>query len=384
MNKIVFDFVKYVNSNMPKHNKEKAQQEAQKKFGMTKDGKVYYTEYFAARFCYSKTGAFSNTVLALSKLQKFDNIPFFVVLIRGNQNNELFLANSSLLQKISHSSQMLRMDNIKGSFNGSDIIKTYNTIPNNSEHFEQLFAIHEGFTWRDNLERLVEATSGIKPHKEKFIPDEKQTLNLFASISRANEFVKSEDYLCLKSDLDARVQRNLQSILVASRIENVNIRGRLIEHLITNENDINLSDLKKIESQLPVYDTKNGLGDYVREFPNRKTYTDIKTKIMYLGSNPKAYNVDKFLECMGEGNSVFMFYFIGIDENGLANCVLYSVYDKKLIDATIFQFHWAGRSTRGVAQFNGNSLSNIIRSESVVHEINSEQCHSFLEDLLKR
>lgn len=384
MNKIVFDFVEYVNSNMPKHNKEKAQQEAQKRFRMTKDGKVYFTEYFAVRFCYSKSGAFSNTVLALSKLQKFDKVPFFVVLIRGNQNNELFLANSSLLQKISHSSQDLRMDNIKGSFNGSDIIKTYNTIPNDSEHFEQLFAIHEGFTWSDNLERLVEATSGIKPHKEKFIPDEKQTINLFASIDRAERFVESEDYSCLKSDLDARVQRNLRSILVASQIENVNIRGRLIEYLITTENNSILDDCHYIESQLPVYDTKNGLGDYVKEFPNRKTYTDIKTKIMYLGSNPKAYNVDKFLECMGEGNSVFMFYFIGIDENSLANCVLCSVYDKKLIDATIFQSHWAGRSTRGVAQFNGKSLSNIIRSDSFVHEINSEECKSFLKGLLER
>lgn len=369
---------------MPKHNKERAQQDAQQRFGMTKDGKVYYTEYFAARFCYSKGGAFSNTVLALSKLQKFDNIPFFVVLIRGNGDNELFLANTSLLQKISHSSQELRMDNIKGSFNGTDIIKIYNTIPNDSEHFEQLFAIHEGFTWNDNLERLVEATSEIRPQREKFDPDTIQVQNILSSIDRAEEFVRSEDYLTLKCDLDQRVQRNLQSILVASRIENVNIRGRLIEYLITSENNSVLEDLHYIESQLPVYDTKNGLGDYVKEFPNRKTYTDIKTKIMYLGSNPKAYNVDKFLECMGEGNSVFMFYFVGIDEKGLANCVLCSVYDKKLIDATIFQLHWAGRATRGVAQFNGNSLSNIIRSGNFVHEINLEQCRSFLENLLKR
>ena len=384
MNKIVLDFVGYVNSEMPKHNKEKAQQETQKRFGMTKDGKVYYTEYFAVRFCYSKSGSFSNTVLALSKLQKFDNIPFFVVLIRGNQNNELFLANSSLLQKISHSSQELRMDNIKGSFNGSDIIKTYNTIPNDSEHFDQLFAIHEGFTWGDNLERLVESTSQIKPHKEKFNPDTIQIKNILSSVGRAKEFVESEDYLILKSDLDQRVQRNLQSILIASRIENVNIRGRLIEYLITTENNTILDDLRYIESQLPVYDTKNGLGDYVREFPNRKTYTDIKTKIMYLGSNPKAYNVDKFLECMSKEKSVFMFYFIGINEGGLANCVLCSVYEKRLIDATIFQLHWAGRATRGVAQFNGNSISNIILSGNFSHDINLEQCRSFLRDLLER
>ena len=142
MNPIVTKFIEYVRNGMPKHNKELAQRETQQYFRMIKDGKVYYTDFFAVRFCYSKNGSFSNTVLALSKLQKFDHIPFFVVLIKGNQDNALFLANSSLLQKISHSSQELRIDNIKGSFNGSDIIKTYDNIPNDFYHVEQLFAIH--------------------------------------------------------------------------------------------------------------------------------------------------------------------------------------------------------------------------------------------------
>ena len=59
---------------------------------------------------------------------------------------------------------------------------------------------------------------------------------------------------------------------------------------------------------LPVYDTENGLGDYVRRFESADTYTDIKTKILYLDSNTKAYNVDKFLKCMGEERSVFRFF----------------------------------------------------------------------------
>lgn len=384
MNKYITEFIEYVKNDMPKHNKEVAQQETQRIFGMTKDGKVYHTNHFAVRFCFSKNGSFSNTILALSKLQKFDHIPFFVVLIRGEKDNVLFLANSSLLQKISHSSQELRMDNIKGSFNGSDIIKIYNDIPNDFEHVGQLFAIHQGFTWNENLERLIEATSEIKPHKEKFRPSEEQIQHLFSSVDRAKEFVVSEDYEILKKDLDERVQRNLQSILVASHIENVNIRGRLIEYLITTENNTILDDLRYMESQLPIYDTGNGLGDYVREFHHEKTYTDIKTKIMYLGSNPKAYNIDKFLECMGEENSVFMFYLVGIDETGPVNCVLCSVYDRQLIGATILQFHWAGRATRGVAQFNGSILSDIIRATNFNHDINSDQCKSFLQGLLDR
>ena len=164
----------------------------------------------------------------------------------------------------------------------------------------------------------------------------------------------------------------------------MNIRGRLIEYLITTENEEILKDLKKIESQLPVFDTKNGLGDYVRTFPKSKTYTDIKTKIMYLSSNPKAYNIDKFLECMSEDNSVFMFFFVGINEDQQYNSILCSVYDKRLIDATVLQFHWAGRATRGVAQFKGEVISNIILDTNFKHDIDSKQCDSFIEGLLKR
>lgn len=264
------------------------------------------------------------------------------------------------------------------------LIKVYNDIPNDAEHVEQLFAIHEGFTWNENLARIVEATCEIKPQKMKFIPNNKQLMNIFFSINRAKEFVLSGDYRTLKEDLDGRLNRNLQSIIVASHIENINIRGRLIEYLITSENNSILEDIEYLETKLPVYDIRNGLGDYVREFPNRVTYTDIKTKIMYLSSNPKAYNIDKFLECMSEDRSVFMFYFVGINEKGLVNSALCSVYDKRLIDATILQFHWAGRASRGVAQFNGNCISDIILSDEFINEINGTLSETFLRGLLNR
>lgn len=384
MNPIVYKFVEYTRGEMPKHNKQAAEREAQRVFNMTQDGKVFYTNHFAVRFCYSKNASFSNTVLALSKLQKFDHIPFFVVLIRRDEDNKLFLANTSLLKKISHSSRELRVDNIKGSFNGSDIIRTYNEIPNDGEHIDELYAIHQGFSWEENLARLVEATSEIKPIKDKFTPNRIQTCNLFASIERAKEFIESADYDTLKRDLDERVQRNLQAILVASHIENANIRGRLIEYLIRTEDDGILHSLIELESALPVYDTRNGLGDYVRDFPNRRSYTDIKTKIMYLSSNPKPYNVDKFLECMCEDNSVLMFYFVGIDQTGLTNCALCSVYDKRLVAATVLQFHWAGRASRGVSQFNGNALAEILSSKEYHQEIDHTQCRLFLQSLLER
>ena len=81
--------------------------------------------------------------------------------------------------------------------------------------------------------------------------------------------------------------------------------------------------------------------------PKNKIYTDIKSKLMYLNSNPKAYNVDKFLECMSEENSVFLFYFIGINEEGHYKSELCSVYDKKLIEATVLQTSLGWTSYKG-------------------------------------
>lgn len=384
MNQKVKDFIDFVKNGMPKNNKVYAEKVTQKHFNLVKDRSVYYCDEFAVRFCYTKNGYFSNVVLSLSTLQKYDHIPFFVVLVIGNKDNILYLANTSLLNKISHSSQQLREDNIRGSFLGTNIIKNYSGIPNDAEHIEQLFAIHQEYTWKENLARLVEATSGIKSTKTKFNPNENQKALIFSSVERAKKFIFSADYVSLKTDLDKRVQRNLQSILIASHIENVNIRGRLIEYLITSEDASILKDIKILESKLPVYDTKNGLGDYIRQFESYNSYTDVKTKIMYLESSPKAYNIDKFLEIMSEDNSVFLFYFIGIDETRLVNCVLCSVYDKKLIDSTIFQFHWAGRGTRGVAQFDGKAIAEIINSDSFIHNVNEEECKAFLKEMLAR
>ena len=159
---------------------------------------------------------------------------------------------------------------------------------------------------------------------------------------------------------------NADAIMVASLIENVNIRGRIIEFLITADED-KRDRMKKILKDevihLPEFTTKDDLGDYERTFDNGHTYTDIKTKIICLDSAPKAYNIDKFLEKMAESDSSFFFYFIGIGEDGVFNTALCSVYHNDLIDASIVQHHWAGRSTRGVIQFAGKTLNKILLCE---------------------
>ena len=379
------EFIDYVLNDAPQHDKAAVEKDVVQRFCLTRDRKVYHNNYYAVRFSYSKSQSFSKTVLSLSALEKYDKIPFFVVLVRLKGKNEIMMANSTFLKKISHSSQSLTMTNIRGSFNGSDIVKEYEGYANDADNFDELLSIHQGLDWEDNLQRLVDASSQIKPVNKKFMPDEAQRENIIRSVGRAASFVASADYDVLKQDLDERCSKCKNEIFIASRIENVNIRGRLIESLITadeQERENLMATLKDMEQELPAYDTKNGLGDYVRKFDGCRTYTDIKTKVVYLDSNPKAYNVDKFLECMAEAESVFMFYFVGVDEKSVFSMRLCSVYHHTLLDNTLLQPHWAGRSTRGAAQFKGKIINEILSSADFINEIDTNKSEEFLNKLM--
>lgn len=115
---------------------------------------VFVTDGFAMRFSEANAGAFSNTVLSLPALKRHDAQPFVVAIVRPLRV-EFMLANSSFLKKISHSSQSLRVDNVTGSFNGSDIFAEFEGISNTPENFGRLFARHKSIAWRENLERLI-------------------------------------------------------------------------------------------------------------------------------------------------------------------------------------------------------------------------------------
>jgi hypothetical protein len=279
-------------------------------FGLIKDRSVFYCDSFAIRFSSASTSRFSNTVLSLSNLKKFDHIPFVVCVVTPNENYA-FIANSTFLKKISHSSQELREDNIKGSFNGTDIIRNFEGISNEANNIARLFAIHQEIGFEGNLTRLVESTNNISPTGQKYAIDHPGQLNILNAPERALEFVDSKDYEVLKKELDQRVEKYTNEILVASMIENVNIRGRIIEYLIAGESELLRSQLisalqsRETKDALPAFKTENTLGDYQRIFDKFHTETDVKTKIMILSSNPKAYNLDKILEFLSSSNSVF-------------------------------------------------------------------------------
>ena len=383
INKQVFELIDFIESNDGIGNKAVLIEAVQEQFGLTKDRSVFYSENLAIRFSSSHSTSFSNTVLSLSNLQKYDELPFLVCLVTPKKNF-IYLANTTFLQKISHSSQELREDNIRGSFNGSDISKEFNGIPNSPEHFEDLFAIHEELGFSGNLVRLVEATTGISPSGKKFeLTQENQDIIKLAP-ERAVRFVNSSEYDELKSDLDKKVEQYKNEILIAGFIENINIRGRVIEYLIAGEDDElrdNLvKELHNSDRKISRFGTKNALGDYTKIFDEYHTATDIKTKIMILKSNPKAYNIDKMLEFLAKEKSVFMFYFIGLEPNKIIAQTLISVFQKDLLNSTILLKHWSGRNSRGVTQFHGDIIHNLIVSAD--NTIDVEASKQFLKKLV--
>lgn len=383
MNKIVDQLIDLIKQNDGINDKGKLAEIVMNQFQLIKDRSVYYSKDFAIRFSSSIKQNFGNTVLSLSNLRKIDDLPFIVCLVTPDINYT-FLSNSTFLKKISHSSHTLRENNIRGSFNGSDITRVFEGVANVPENFEWLFNIHLGLGFDGNLARLVEVTNNIIPTGRKFEPDEIEMQRILMSPDRALHFIESQDVLTLKTELDDKVNRFKNEILLAALIENVNVRGRVIEYLIGGEDDRLREEiiiaLKNRTHGIPQFKTDNALGDYTKEFQYFLTQTDVKTKIMILDSNPKAYNLDKMLEFLASERSVFMFYFIGILPGKIVNTVLVSMFQEKLLNATILLRHWAGQNSRGVSQFEGKAISQLILSPE--SGINVEKSNSFLQMVL--
>lgn len=364
---IIKSLVNYINNNNGL-SKDNLKEKVSKQFGLTKDRSVYYCKDFAIRFSSSKYKSFSNCVLSLSNLHKFDDRPFIVCVVLPEENY-LLLANTTCLKKISHSSQELRVNNIRGTFLGSDILRDIDGISNEPCNFKELYLFHEQFGFDGNLERLVETTNNIIGTKTRIEFSHTDIENINNAPERALKFMNSKAFTDLKEDLEKRVKKVQNEICIASFIENVNVRGRLIEYLITSETSDEVRqiiiDALNNNGKLPELVTPDKLGDYSRRFDDFITETDIKTKVLFLDANPKAYNIDKLLEFLSRDDSVYLLFFIGIDENNEIHTRLCSMFENELLQNTRCMKHWSGRRTRGVTQFYGSAIKDLLHNNSV-------------------
>jgi hypothetical protein len=317
--------------------KQEIQAVASEQFGLTKKRSVYVGPSFALRFCAASQASFSNTVVGLSTLKEYDAKPFVVSVVRPNEL-EFLLANSTLLKKISHSSHQLRVDNIRGSFLGHDIQREYGGVLNEPANFEKLFALHQKLGWAENLKRLVNATNAIAPTGRRQVFTSSARQNILAAPQVAAGLSGRDDYEAVEAELAALIKPNRAAILKAAAVDNVNLRGNLIEQILTKAANF------------------HSLQDMIRSLRDGTSLTiDIKTKLLNLSSSPKGYNVDKTLEMFALGSTAFSYFFVGIDiARGEISTKLISILDSNIIDATRIQFHWAGRDSRGVTQLTGD------------------------------
>ena len=75
-----------------------------------------------------------------------------------------------------------------------------------------------------------------------------------------------------------------------------------------------------------------------------------------------------------------MFYFVGVDPGKFVNTVLVSMFQEKLLRATILLKHWSGRNSRGVTQFEGTAINDLIVKPEIT--INTDEARQFLQRVI--
>jgi hypothetical protein len=307
------------------------------RFGLVRDRSLYVGPLFSVRFSVAGGTGLSNTILSLSALKPHDERPVIVCILRA-RTAEFLLANTTFLRKVSHSSHALSADKIRGSFNGSDIIREIDGIKNQPENFARLFAMHLEFSWEENLARLVEATGSIVGTGRRFVVGARERTTILAAPALAARLSSHQEYMDIGGRLQAALGARQSQVLAAGEIDNVNLRGNRIEQLLTDAGHFHrLDDIVftlRIGSQVVV---------------------DIKTKVLALQASPKAYNIDKYLALLARGDTVMSFFFVGLDlaAHSVKSCFV-STLDHAILSATRVQHHWAGRNSRGVTQLTGS------------------------------
>lgn len=344
-------------------------------YKMIKDHSILFKENeFAIRVSYTKNKNenFSNTIISLSKIFDKDKIPFICARITPDENF-YYLINSSFIKKVSHSSKNLDFNNIKGSILGHDILKTIlidkcsscsEFLSNEPKNFEEIyFTFHCNNSFEENLKNIVEKTKNIKPILKKVEINDLMKLNILNSPNLHQEFCNSQYFNEIEELLNERVEKTRSNILdsIVSTGNNPKQYGEYIQNLIvkgeekTFEESMNnfLTNKKNIND--------HRLDDFLIVKNNKNCSIDIKIKVINLNSAPKGVNLDKLLEFLGKENSIFLFYFVGIDENKKTlSTKLAPLFDKSLLYTSYITNHWSGINRRGTIQLQGKAINDIL------------------------
>lgn len=306
---------------------------------------------------------FSNVVLSLSALLKYDDKPFVVIVVRDN-SLQFLLSNTTFLKKISHSSHTLSETNIKGSFLGQDISEEYNGMINTVSNFKNLFEVHQSISLSENIQRLVESTNSIVAKNNRYEPNKDEIASILSAPNRYKNFFNSDEYQNLEIILYKKIELQKYKILQASEDQNINTRGNSIEQIITK-------GINEHKTEDIVFEASNQV----------RILIDIKTKLKHLSSNPKAFNIDKVLKILSNKSEIFCFLILVIDvERQSIESRLIPILANEFICMLRVQHHWAGRNSRGVTQMSGNINSLVDKKKSLSFDLDNAK--NYLRQLL--
>jgi len=220
----------------------------------------------------------------------------------------------------------------------------------------------------DNSARLVEETSQISSQKSAFAIDAAMKERIHESLLYS--FTKEDELWRVKAELDQLVFSNSERILTIAVEEsaNVNLRGNRIEQLLTSAG-LN----------------QHGGADETRELPDGgRLLIDIKTSTGSATANAKLYNVDKQLEALSDGRTVCAVYLIHINaERQQLSTYMVNCFDEDILDHTLIQHHWSGRSSRGSSQLHVKVFQ-ALGEEGRIARLNKERALGFIDGLIDR
>ena len=318
------------------YNKQTIVNSIVKKFNLSAKRKVYHNNDIGIRFSNVRNGGYGNTFLGFRQILENDDKPLIACIIR-NKGIEFLIANSTFITRISHSSKIFELLKIRGSVNLTNIVKSFSGYSNEPKNFEELFKLHLDIPQQDNIERIFENTKLIKSHKEKAEITDELRKAILKNISFIKDIEKDPEFVRTKNSLIKSVENAKTEILKIAKTQNVNIRGNLIEQLITKGKN------------------SHELGDILTTINNDQTMIiDLKSKLLNSSSAPKAYNIDKLLDTLSKDKVYFGYLFIGIDnKKNEVKTNLVSFIDNALINNTKIQHHWSSKNSRGTTQLVG-------------------------------
>ncbi len=303
-----------------------------------------------------------NAILSLRTLAKYDDRPVVAAAVRPSAI-DWFCINSSFISRASHSSHRLSSECVRGTFLGTDVATEVAMVDadgscrvtNTAVNLARLFEWHVRSTWKENLTRIVEATQSATTVHRPFKLTEDELLALRDNLSGPARHALLSRYASARTHLDGCVRAIAEDILdAASATSDPKGRGDRVESLVVAA----CSEVEGISGA----SGGHSLEDLRYDADGAALLIDVKVKVVGQDSNPKGWNVEKFLRALGQPARDLAFLIVGVDLAARRlTTALVPVLDHRLIARARVSQLWSARGSLGTTQLDGRSLLEVLR-----------------------